>query len=624
MSEDTPNPSRTPNAALEQIALKRRRGAWLLPTALGVACLWWIAGLSGTIAWLGWTTISSAGPAALIAGGTLILLPGTIMVLAAMVARQTHSDMAANELILQAAARLMSPLEHSAAEAQSFADLMAGTCSNIDKAMGQSLATLKAMAGELGDERHRIESVAYASADNARDLADRLGAERARLELLARELHSQSSALNETIPKQASLMLGSVRSTVQDISIAEALLETRLNDLNESSQVLTAKISDLDALSREAVQRNETLLFAMAQIDEKLEQSGKTIEAASRGGERAVAAAGTMGDRLIEAVKTALDTAREASAEIQQRTLEASEAAAQSLAQLKSAGERTSAALKEARIPSETDMRGEPRPAGLARPDKGQVSVPPPVRPQTVSEKANAGQGWPVDPPPLEPIFEAPPASRPTLSPSPSRPVDDDLFERSADQLAASLSEESRPSAPPQAGYDPFDDTDAIMIGPKATDQDTEAPDGIIEGDFSEADTDQPPAHSLSDIIADMERQERAPMSREDTAATMVSRLMDSGIRLTDIFRPREKKKTALASRKGAKQRRSAVNQSVGRQVDRVRKRLRNDGELMMLARDFVTHEQDDALNALENTQATQKNASARLAAFLLIDAALS
>ncbi|MEZ5947518.1 MAG: hypothetical protein R3C04_11840 [Hyphomonas sp.] len=51
--------------------------------------------------------------------------------------------------------------------------------------------------------------------------------------------------------------------------------------------------------------------------------------------------------------------------------------------------------------------------------------------------------------------------------------------------------------------------------------------------------------------------------------------------------------------------------------------RLRNDDVLLELARSFVEMEQEDALNALEQTQKTSRNASPRLAAYLLLDAAL-
>ena len=57
--------------------------------------------------------------------------------------------------------------------------------------------------------------------------------------------------------------------------------------------------------------------------------------------------------------------------------------------------------------------------------------------------------------------------------------------------------------------------------------------------------------------------------------------------------------------------------------MDRVTQRLRNDRDLMDLARDFLDMESEDALHALEQTQKTGRNASARLAAYLLLDAAL-
>jgi len=609
MSETLPTPSAAASAALDQLSVDRTRGRWILLTALGTACLWGLAASAGAIAWLGWDTIAQAESASLIAGLAAILLPGLILILAALIVRQTQQTAAANELILAAAARLVSPLDSSGEDLGTFADQVREACGAIDRAMNQSLAALKAMAAELGDERHRLESVTYASADNARDLADRLGAERARLEMLARELQAQTAALRETIPQQANHMLGAVRAAVEDISRSGTVLDEQLSAVNASGQALASRVGDLETLSNEAVQRNETLLFALAQIDEKLVQSGKIIEAASRSSEHAVAAAGTMGDRLVEAVKTAIDTARQASAEIQQRTLEASEAAATSLAQLKSAGQETSAVLQAVRASGTT--------ASPRRKEAGPVSGP---APDTHAPEPEA-RPTPLD----NDIFDAPrPTSGETgpvqddhaeatvVQAPPSRAVEEDLFEHTADRLAATFDDTP----------DTFDLTDNM-----ASEIDAERSEGaatIIDADFSEPAEPSAPANSLSDIIADMERQEHAPMSREETALALVNQLMDSGIRLPDIFRPREKKKAALASRKGDKPRRSAINQSVGRQVDRVRKRLRNDGTLMMLARDFVAHEQTDALNALENTHSTQKNASARLAAFLLVDAALA
>jgi hypothetical protein len=83
------------------------------------------------------------------------------------------------------------------------------------------------------------------------------------------------------------------------------------------------------------------------------------------------------------------------------------------------------------------------------------------------------------------------------------------------------------------------------------------------------------------------------------------------------------KRKIAEAARKGEQQRKAAILEQASRQVERVTQRLRNDDDLRTLAESFIEMEQDDALNALEQTQRTSRNASPRLAAYLLLDAAL-
>ena len=204
---------------------------------------------------------------------------------------------------------------------------------------------------------------------------------------------------------------------------------------------------------------------------------------------------------------------------------------------------------------------------------------------------------------------------------SPSRAVEEDLFEASANRMAKAMMDdeeiaETAPDTPLSNGsHSDADGTDDVF-----SEDDTPV---RLEKPVASA---RPPktGESLSDIIADMERDERSILSREETAEALLGQLQDSGIKLTDIFRPKDKKKIAVAARKGESQRRSAINQQVGRQVERVRQRLRGNLEMMTLARDFLALEESDALNALENTHASNKNASARLATYLLLDAAVT
>ena len=125
------------------------------------------------------------------------------------------------------------------------------------------------------------------------------------------------------------------------------------------------------------------------------------------------------------------------------------------------------------------------------------------------------------------------------------------------------------------------------------------------------------------DIISDMSRDESGDKpDREDIADELIQRLQTSGILLPEAFRPKAKRKIAEAARNGERERRAAIMDNAGRQVERVTQRLRSDRDLQALAREFITLEEADALNALEQTQKTSRNASPRLAAYLLLDAA--
>tara|TARA_A100001391_G_scaffold177118_1_gene140711 strand:- start:52 stop:567 length:516 start_codon:yes stop_codon:yes gene_type:complete len=125
------------------------------------------------------------------------------------------------------------------------------------------------------------------------------------------------------------------------------------------------------------------------------------------------------------------------------------------------------------------------------------------------------------------------------------------------------------------------------------------------------------------DIIADMERDDHTTLPREENAEGVIDGLQRAGVRLGEIFRPRDKKRIASAARKGEGLRRKATADSAARHVQRVQSCLDEDRELMTMAREFLVIEEPDALMALEKTSHSSKNASARLSAFLLIDAAL-
>ncbi len=601
-----------PSEAIARLEAAQKTSGHLAWGGLALAFLWWVAAIVGTIALVGPEALTQAQPALIIAGLIAIILPGLMLVLAGMMAREQARSTAANAVVLEAAARLLLPAESMAKDAKVFADEMSKASAEVDRSMGHALSAMKAMAAEIGDERQRLESVTYASADNARDLAERLGNERTGLEQLAKDLREQTDLLNEAIPEQAELMVASAKAAASEVAAAEDALQGRLSSLDQTGRSLAQKITAMDTLAAEAGERNETLLFAIARMEEKLEQSRKTVETAARAGELAAAAAGTTGDRLMESVKVALDGAKDASSQIHKQTFEASESAARALADLKEAGQQAAAAVRAAGMAARAEMDISERRVSTA----SQALF---NKTQSMEERVGGG-------PSRKPVAEAAPDPNPEEVPaaekvvqSPSRAVEEDLFEASADRMArAMMADEDGEEAVEKNGKngsaeillssddaDVFDDADN-------DDDETTAVLGPTSG------------NSLSEIIADMERDERSTLSREQTAETILGQLQESGIRLNEIFRPKDKKKIAFAARKGDKQRRSAISQHAGRQVERVRQRLRGNLELMTLARDFLALEESDALNALENTHASNKNASPRLATYLLLDAAVT
>lgn len=605
-----------PSDAIERLQAAQKGSGWLAWGGLGLAFLWWVAALVGTVAMLGAETIGALDPTLVVAGLIAIILPGLMLVLSGMMAREQARSTAANALVLEAAARLLLPAETMADEAKTFASEMSSASAEVDRSMGHALSAMKAMSAEIGDERQRLESVTYASADNARELAARLGNERNGLEQLAKDLREQTDLLNEAIPEQARLMVDSAKAAATEVGAAEEALQGRLTALDQTGRGLAQKISAMDTLAAEAGERNETLLFAIARMEEKLEQSRKTVETAARAGELAAAAAGTTGDRLMESVKIALDGAKDASSQIQNQTFEASESAARALAELKEAGQQAAAAVRAAGMAARAEMDIAERRATNTSHALLKKTQSLETRVTTDSTTAE-----PVTDPILEPESKAAPepAAQPVVQ-SPSRAVEEDLFEASANRMAKAMLDDEN--------ADPFEDS-SVSNG---DDRPIVEPDDVFSEDDAPVRLEKPVAssrppksgESLSDIIADMERDERSILSREETAEALLGQLQESGIKLTDIFRPKDKKRIAVAARKGEDQRRSAINQQVGRQVERVRQRLRGNLEMMTLARDFLALEESDALNALENTHASNKNASARLATYLLLDAAVT
>lgn len=694
--------------ASENFELARHGGSWMVVTGFVVAIFWVLGAAAMAVGLWGVEELKLMPPLVLAGGGMALVVPALLMIMAGYMGRTNRRAAASNALVMEAAVRLMAPAREAGTEGITFAEQMKQAAAEVDRAMAHALSAMKAMAGEIGDERLRLESVAYASADNARELTERLGQERHALEGLARDLRTHMQSLNEAIPRQAQMMVKAARDASEEVSRADEALEHRLESMQLAGRTLSEKLVELDALARDAATRTETLTFAVSRVEEKLDQSRKTVDAAVRAGEIAAAAAMTTGDALKEAVSSALDGARRANHEINNSTREAAENAARALARLREAGDEAAAAIRSAEYAAKADtvrMEHKVRQETI-REDTPSLAVDPePAPPAIVPPKAEpeleadtafepepfdaeafddefddddtfeptparngnghtngyhpiVRNGHTPEPAPErvddEPQVERPIAPRPAPAARPS--MEDELFDAAADALAdASLTDEPdvpeetwdfsrelekrEPEPAPHMLRRRHDDVPLDAPKPdetprrRATDF-KPAPAALPEPQpeaepepMVPAQPSSPPASGAEmgwrDIISDMSREERPVREREEVAEELIDRLQTSGIVLPEAIRPKAKRKIAEAARRGVKERKSAIISQAGRQVERVTQRLRNDRELMDLARDFLDMESEDALHALEQTQKTGRNASARLAAYLLLDAAL-
>jgi flagellar hook-basal body complex protein FliE len=625
--------------ASQNFEMAQNGGNWMVAAGFVVAALWLVGIFLAFLGLGGMSLTNQFPPFILAAGGIAAFIPAFMILMAGFMGRSSRRAAAANALVLEATSRLMAPAREAGTEGISFAEQMKQAAAEVDQAMAHALTAMKAMAGEIGDERLRLESVSYATSDNARDLATRLAAERQALEALARELRSQISTMSEAIPRQAQLMVTAARQASDEVGRADMALENRLGSMGRAGEDLSRRLEALDGLAREAATRTEALTFSITRIEDKLEQSRRTVDSAVRASEVAAAAASTTGDALKGAVASALDGARQANAEINAASRGAAEEAARALARLREAGEQAAYALRTANYAARIEGENLERRTGIPAPEPMPSMAPPPVRQSLAAPPpaytnghgtngngahghangahANGGQSNGHSPAYSNGSGRMQASSRSSM--------DDDLFEASADAVIAASATSEPSGSPLVLGRDVSPrDGEPLMLRRRHEDQQAPPPEPRRRAS-DHLPTQSQNGSALRDIISDISREESGsePEDREEVAEALVNRLQSSGIPLGDVFKPRSKKRIASASLKGDASRREATREQAHKEVERVSHRLRGDNKLMDMARQFAALEQADALVALEQTQSTSRNASARLAAFLLVDAAL-
>lgn len=670
---------------LNELDHAAKAGQWLPWAGFGSAVVWWGAASGAALAIFGASALLSGPPLIVVSASMMVFLPGFLMIMAGLMARQSVRSAGANALVLKAAGQLLSPSREVSRDTETLVETMRQNIETLNAAMVKTVEVMKRVSGDVDAERLKIESVSYAAADNARDLTERLSREREALEGLTRSLKEQVEVMGEVIPQQARLMAEAAGSATQDVAAADQTLQNRLAAMEQTTRRLVENMNGMRAFTDTAFEQTHQVQAAVDAIEKKLNRSQDLVRNAEAAGSMAADAVADAGRRLDEAVTSALAGTRQLADEMARRSDEAQKAAMDVLERLEQTRlEQDALIAAAAEAPPPIPEPQEP----FDEPEAETVTNVVPVHFIGDDEEDEADdQLFDAEPDEVAEITEAiadmaeadnapdPQHIKPSLGMTPpvqspfDQPVSDmaaaEIFETPAERTedteeTTGLFEAPAPTRPLREKPRLVQDTSSRdTFGFKENPQDPINRDvgwSSILADMEEPlkrsadDAGEPSEPKPADVVpspsfvepaeiveaelvtAETEESKEVPPpsfepqpdpGREEQVRDLVGRLTGSGIRLGEIFKARDKRKIASAADRGDDGRREAVRKCARREIERLEARLRNDPDLHRTATWFFRSEADSAIDALMTTRRSNRNASPELAAFLLIDAAI-
>ena len=612
-----------------QLETARTAGAWMPWAGAAIAVMLWGAIAIWMIATLGIEGLMNQPPAILAGGVGVLLATGLTLICAGVMAREGARSSQANAIVLTSARLLLEPAESSREEVSSLAEAIARETQAINRALGETRNRLDGLKGDIEVSVTAALKAAEIVRADSEVLVHKMGSERQGLAQLAENLRHQSDTLAKAIPRHAQLMADATRAAQEQVRQADATLDQRLRDMNETAGHLAQRISQLDTMGAESRKRAQNLASVLMRLDEQLVQSTRMVEAATKAGELAAAATKSTAESLRDTVSDAIGSALKATETINSKSAQASDDARQAMTLLKEAGLQaeatTRAATHAARAHAdETERRinqlsdtlfktatkaTNAAESGLerarARIEKASLLI---GRMKEDSETSS------VDDLILEPLALAPapaPAPEPLLQ-LPPAPAPSPLFAKpTAAADAAWFNQEPRPApAPPKP--DPAADRELVLDRPVSARQ---AP---VYDPF--AASESKPITSWRGLLGGVD--EVSAQVEETSAGAIIDRLDRGGVRL-HVVKASDLRRIANAAHQGERQRRRAIRDTAPSEIQRVSRMLEADRDLQHAARSFVAAEEPDALRVLSMAERAREDAAPRLSAYLLLDAAL-
>jgi predicted chitinase len=614
-----------------QLETARTAGAWMPWAGAAIAVMLWGAIAIWMIATLGIEGLMNQPPAILAGGVGVLLATGLTLICAGVMAREGARSSQANAIVLTSARLLLEPAESSREEVSSLAEAIARETQAINRALGETRNRLDGLKGDIEVSVTAALKAAEIVRADSEVLVHKMGSERQGLAQLAENLRHQSDTLAKAIPRHAQLMADATRAAQEQVRQADATLDQRLRDMNETAGHLAQRISQLDTMGAESRKRAQNLASVLMRLDEQLVQSTRMVEAATKAGELAAAATKSTAESLRDTVSDAIGSALKATETINSKSAQASDDARQAMTLLKEAGLQaeatTRAATHAARAHAdETERRinqlsdtlfktatkaTNAAESGLerarARIEKASLLI---GRMKEDSETSS------VDDLILEPLAPAPaPAPAPVPEPLlqlPPAPAPSPLFAKpTAAADAAWFNQEPRPApAPPKP--EPAADRELVLDRPVSA---RPAP---VYDPFGAGESK--PITSWRGLLGGVD--EVSGQVEETSAGAIIDRLDRGGVRL-HVVKASDLRRIANAAHQGERQRRRAIRDTAPSEIQRVSRMLEADRDLQHAARSFVAAEEPDALRVLSMAERAREDAAPRLSAYLLLDAAL-
>ncbi len=628
----------------------------------------WAGGALALLLWggIGMWLIATIGPAQLaaqppmvLAGGfAVVFATGLALVVAGIMAREGSRSAQANQVVLTSARLLLEPADVAHGEVTSLAQAITHETQILNKALSETRQRLDGMKHDIETSVSAALKAAEIVRADSEVLVHKMSSERTSLNQLAESLRNQAESLAKSIPRHAQMMSEAARAAQEQVRQADATLDQRLRDLQETAGHLATRIDQLDTMGAESRKRAQNLGGALMRLDEQLVQSTRMVEAATKAGELAQAAAKSTAESLRDTVSDALGSAMKATETINTKSAQAAEEARAAMTALKDVAQQAEATTRAATMAArqhaeETEKRANHLSDSLFRvatratnaaedglerarariekaslligqmrddhndhpssvddlilePEKQHVPIdelilqpapqplPPPVQTQ-------APQPQPTPPRPQAPLFVVSDTPRP----QPPKPTASAAFDD--------------PAWNPQRGDGAHDDELVLetIAGPRPV---PNPPADPFRETYS---TDRTASSNATwrGLLSGIE--EVHPQVREHSAGQMIDRLDRAGVRLQHVVKASDLRRIATASTHGDRQRRRAIRDVAPIEIQRVARMLETDRDLQLAARTFVSNEEPDALRVLSMAERAREDAAPRLSAYLLLDAAL-